>query len=288
MQRKQLLGIARRAEHTVAIRREHWIGTASRVGFAGVGLAAAGYAAAATFAWLRYGNPGRAAANEGSADPLLDQFMPVYEIVERHHVRVTAPAQLTFTAAKEQDLLDSPIVRAIFKTRELVLGSTQDDRPRVKGLLPTVLSLGWGILREIPDREIVVGAVTKPWEANVVFRAVPPEDFAAFDEPDYVKIAWTLRVDSMSANESTFRTETRAIATDAGARTKFRRYWAFVSPGVALIRRMSLKPLKADAERRARARALRSEARGGSVRVMVRDRRTENPMDEYRTTAGQR
>ena len=26
---------------------------------------------------------------------------------------------------------------------------------------------------EIPDREIVVGAVTQPWMANVVFRALP-------------------------------------------------------------------------------------------------------------------
>ena len=163
MQRKQLLGIARRAERTVAIRRKHWIGTASRIAFTGLGLAAAGYAAAAAFAWFRYGNPDQVA--EGGADPLLDQFMPVYEIVERHHVRVTAPAQLTFTAAKEQDLLDSPIVRAIFKTRELVLGSTPDDRGGAKGLLRTVLSLGWGVLYEIPGREIVVGAVTKPWES---------------------------------------------------------------------------------------------------------------------------
>ena len=49
-----------------------------------------------------------------------------------------------------------------------------------------------------------------------------------------------------------FRTETRAVATDDFARLTFRRYWAFVSPGVALIRRASLGPLKADAERRAR------------------------------------
>ena len=49
-----------------------------------------------------------------------------------------------------------------------------------------------------------------------------------------------------------FRTETRAVATDAFARLKFRRYWALVSPGVALIRQTSLGPLKAEAERRAR------------------------------------
>lgn len=230
-----------------------FIKSASRLAGAGLGLAAAGYAAAAAYTWLDYGNAHKG-VNRGDADPLLDQFMPIYEIVELHQIQVSAPADLTFSAAKEQDLLDSPVIRAIFKTRELVLGSTPNDRvAQTRGLLPMVLSLGWGVLGEIPGREIVLGAVTRPWEANVVFRAVPPADFAAFNEPDNVKIVWNLRVDAISANQSIFRTEARAVATDAVARAKFRRYWAFVSPGVAVIRKMSLKPVKADAERRAHA-----------------------------------
>jgi hypothetical protein len=56
-----------------------------------------------------------------------------------------------------------------------------------------------------------------------------------FDEPDDVKIAWTLRADSVSDRESIFRTETRVATTDADARAKFRRYWAFASPGITLI-----------------------------------------------------
>jgi len=54
----------------------------------------------------------------------------------------------------------------------------------------------------------------------------------------------------VAAGESIFRSETRAIATDADARAKFRRYWALVSPGVLLIRRAMLAPIKAEAERR--------------------------------------
>jgi len=67
-----------------------------------------------------------------------------------------------------------------------------------------------------------------------------------------VKIVWSLRADAIGAQESIFRTETRAVATDDLARLTFRRYWALVSPGIALIRRASLGPQKADAERRAR------------------------------------
>ncbi len=122
---------------------------------------------------------------------------------------------------------------------------------RPRELLPLVQSLGWGVLKEVPGREVVVGAVTKPWEANVVFRALPPDDFAKFHEPGWVKIAWTLRADPVGAEESVFRTETRVVTTDRAARAKFRRYWAFVSAGIVLIRWMMLGPVKAEAERRA-------------------------------------
>jgi hypothetical protein len=98
----------------------------------------------------------------------------------------------------------------------------------------------------------VFGAVTRPWQADPVFSGVPASDFAAFDEPDYVKIVWTLRADPVGDDESIFRSETRVCTTDAAARTKFRRYWAFASPGVAVLRRLMLTPIKCEAERRAR------------------------------------
>jgi hypothetical protein len=92
-------------------------------------------------------------------------------------------------------------------------------------------ALGWVVLAEKPGCEIVVGAVTQPWEANVTFRSVSTERFAAFNEPGYVKIVWTLRADAIGDAASIFRTETRAVATDASATREFRRYWAFLSPG---------------------------------------------------------
>jgi hypothetical protein len=95
-----------------------------------------------------------------------------------------------------------------------------------------------------------MGCATKPWEANPVFRALQPEEFAAFNEPGYVKIVWTLRADPVSSDSSIFRTETRAIATDSTARRKFRRYWSLLSPGILLIRSAMLPTVRADAERR--------------------------------------
>lgn len=220
-----------------------------RVLAAGAGFGLTAYTLYTGRTWWRYGHVPPARTDE--RDDLLDRFMPACDVVERHHIRVDAPAAITLDAAREQDLLASPIVRAVFKARETLLRAKPDARGQPGGLLAAVTSLGWGILAEVPGREVVVGAVTRPWEANVVFRALPPDRFAAFAEPGFVKIAWTLRADPVDAGGCVFRTETRAVATDATARIRFRRYWAFVSPGIALIRRMMLRPLKRDAERRA-------------------------------------
>lgn len=215
----------------------------------GAALAALGYAAFASVQWARYGHAPHA-KNPNEQDPLLDRFMPIYDIAERHHVHVLAPPDVTLAAARDLNIQDSFVVRGIFKTRELVLGAGPPEAPLPTGLLVAALSLGWGILADEVDREIVLGAATKPWEPNPAFRDLLPRDFRSFAEPGYVKIAWTLRADPVAAGESIFRSETRAIATDAEARAKFRRYWALVSPGVLLIRRAMLAPIKAEAERR--------------------------------------
>ena len=65
----------------------------------GVALAAAAYAAYAGVTWYRYGRTRPARRDE--LDPLLDQFMPEYEIAERHHVRVAAPPEITLAAAAD-------------------------------------------------------------------------------------------------------------------------------------------------------------------------------------------
>ena len=219
----------------------------------GAGVAAAAYGVYVGLTWFRYGQTASPSAEE--QDPLLDRFMPAYEVAERHHVRVAAPAALTLAVAKDVDLQGSGLVRTIIRAREVILRATPDRRPPPRGLLAETQALGWGVLAEVPDRQIVAGAVTRPWEANVTFRALPPDQFAAFNEPGYVKIAWTLRADAISATESVFRTETRVIATDAIARSKFRRYWAFLSPGIIVIRWAVLGPLKREAERRAHEEA---------------------------------
>jgi hypothetical protein len=215
----------------------------------GLGVGLGSYAAYAAASWFRFGRLPPAAVD--TEDSWLDRFMPQYDVVERHQIAIGAPPSVTLAAACEQDLNRSPIIRGIFKARELALGSEPAEQARPHGLLAETIALGWGVLAEEPGHEIVMGAVTQPWMADPAFRALPPARFASFDEPGFVKIVWTLRADPVPRGGSLFRTETRAIATDAAARAKFRRYWALASPGIWLIRQLLLKPLKVEAERRA-------------------------------------
>jgi hypothetical protein len=104
---------------------------------------------------------------------------------------------------------------------------------------------------EEPDREIVVGAYTRPWHERVTFHPLPPEQFAGFDQPGYVKIAWTLGVEPLGPNASRLVTRTRAVATDPQSRRRFRRYWAPMSAGIILIRYAALPRMRREAERRA-------------------------------------
>jgi hypothetical protein len=223
-----------------------WSKSAVRGPLIGIGVVAAAYTAYAALAWVRFGRAPKISRDQKDR---LARVLPRYDVVERHHVRVSAPAEITFRAACEANLLDSSIVKAIFRGRELLLGSQPDAADRPRGLVALTRSLGWAPLVEVPGREIVMGAVTQPWQADVTFRGLPLDEFVAFNEPGYVKIAWTLRADPVGPMQSIFHTETRALATDAAARARFRRYWCLLSPGIIVIRWMMLRPVKAAAER---------------------------------------
>jgi hypothetical protein len=211
-------------------------------------IAAAGYAALVVFNRAKYGKA-KGFAERGK-DSLLDRFIPEPEVAEHHHIDVNAPADIVMATAKDMEFLESPVIRAIVKVRELALGGAPDDREHPTALLDQMLSIGWVVLAEQPGREIVLGAVTQPWQAAPVFRSIPAAEFRDFAEPGYVKIAWTLRADPIDVFRSTFHTETRVCTTDTAARRRFRNYWSFVAPGVEVIRMAMLGPLRCAAEAR--------------------------------------
>lgn len=80
-----------------------------------------------------------------------------------------------------------------------------------KILCGTTLAIGWTILEEEPGREMVVGAVTQPWEPVVRFRGLPGPEFLEFAEPGFTKIAWSIAARQAEAGVAELATETGSL-----------------------------------------------------------------------------
>jgi hypothetical protein len=180
----------------------------------------------------------------------LDPFIPDPDVRERFSVRVRAPGPLVFAVGTEMDFQSLPAVRWIFRLREKLMGSVPASSRVPQGMLQELVGLGWGILVEQPGRLVVGGAACQPWKADVVFHPIAADRFAAYREPDHVKIAWTLEAEPIGPELTRYTSETRAMATDAQARARFRRYWRWARVGIVAIRLLLLPAVRREAERR--------------------------------------
>ena len=103
-----------------------WRGVAGGVGAAT--LLGLGYV---TAQWLRYGH----VRKRVGPPTLLDRFLPECEVLERHETRVAAPADVAYLAAREMSLAASPVVRAIFRGRELLMRSSATEERDSKDIV---------------------------------------------------------------------------------------------------------------------------------------------------------
>lgn len=195
----------------------------------------------------------------------IDRFIPTADVRERHETIVRAPAGLVFDVAENFAMESLPLVRAIFWLRSKLMRSSSRSPARPLAM-KELTSLGWGVLSRTPGRELVAGAVTQPWRGDVTFRAVAPERFAEFAEPDLVKIVWTLEAEPLGPALTRFRSQTRVLATDDAARRKFRRYWRFVGVGIVAIRWLVGRAVRREAEQ-SYSRLLRGVAASGRLAV---------------------
>ena len=180
---------------------------------------------------------------------LIDKYMPGFDVQHSAEVRVDTEPGKTYAALRALDLEKSWIVRLLFTLRTLparVLGKEPaPERSNVqRTFLESALKMGWVILEEVAGQELVAGAVTQPWVANVIFRGLPPDEFVGFDEPGYTKIVWNIAARTCKGGGTIASTETRVLATDAESRRRFRRYWFLFCPGIRLIRRVALAQLR--------------------------------------------
>ena len=186
---------------------------------------------------------------------MIERYMPAYDVRDFHELRVRAPVDTAYDELRSVNLERSWIIRTLFGLRTLparIMGKAPPPQ-KYGTFLEQALAIGWVILEETPGRDLVAGAVTQPWVANVRFRGLPANEFVQFAEPGFTKIAWSMAARPVADEQTILSMETRVLATDPASRRKFRRYWFFVSPGVRLIRWIALRMVRRELHRKDRS-----------------------------------
>jgi len=119
--------------------------------------------------------------------------------------------------------------------RESILAPSP-DRP----ILDVALNSGFCRLAEIPNREIVIGALLGGGHAH----GCTPAEFAAFDRPGLSKAVMNFRIEEDGSSGCRLTTETRVFSIGDSARRNFGIYWRVIYPGSSLIRYMWLDAIR--------------------------------------------
>ena len=180
---------------------------------------------------------------------ILDEFIPVWQFRERHARRIAAPPARVFEAIKNVRANEILFFKTLTwirrggrRTSESILNAG-DSAP----LLEVATKNGFIYLAEDAPRELVVGTmVIAPPGLDC---ALTPQTFKTTLAPGFALAVMNFLVTPDGQGNSLVSTETRVFANDASARRRFARYWRFIYPGSALIRRMWLRAVA----RRARA-----------------------------------
>ena len=176
----------------------------------------------------------------------LDLYLPSPRLREVDSVAVAASPADTYAAFRHFDASRIRWIDALFWLREV----PDRLRGRVRGEhVPIGLDAivkgagGFLLLEDRPEEEVVVGAVGKFWRPNMEMAKVTRDTFAAFDEPGWGKLAWSLRAEPSSDAGSLMIFELRVTATDDASWRRFTRYFSLIGPFSRAIRRSLLKNL---------------------------------------------
>ena len=182
--------------------------------------------------------------------PLIDEFLPVFEFVERHAVDIRAPRAAVDRALRRVDLGDSRLIRALLWLRGLPVG--RGARPgaptRARLTLDALERRGFTRLADRHEEELVFGVVGRFWTASGGRASADAAAFKADAQPGVAKAAWNFALASNADGTTRLTTETRIHCPDRASRRRFRVYWLAVRPGSALIRRAILRAVKRLAE----------------------------------------
>jgi hypothetical protein len=177
----------------------------------------------------------------------LDKLIPTPRLLEEDHIDVTASAEEAWQLVRHADLARTPLIRALFWLRSIpdrVAGHAPEASAiHLDDLISSPERPGFKVMWIDPPHEIAVAAIGKVWEPEIPFVYLPDAArYAAYAEPDFIKVAWAIRIESLG-HAARLSLELRVDATDDASWTKFQHYFRLIGPGSRFIRRSALASL---------------------------------------------
>jgi hypothetical protein len=197
------------------------------------------------------------ADSEQVASTVLDRIVPAFQASERHSTTIAATPDQVWAALSQVTMGELGLFRLLMGVRVLPGRLVRSPRARFdaeESLLGWAVRFGFTILGEDAPRELVLGAIGQPWRLGGGRSAAVADgdDFAAFDQPGYAKMAANFRLAPIADGGTIpLSTETRVACTDPASARRFARYWWLIRPASGAIRRSWLAAIKRRAERSA-------------------------------------
>ncbi len=180
----------------------------------------------------------------------LDEFAPVYQFHEAHRIPVHASPERVFRAINAVTADEIPLYRTLTWIRR---GGAEGPEtilnpPSGVPLITVATRTSFLTLAEVPNRELVIGAVVLAPAGIRLATGPTPGSFKDLTRPGFAKAALNFLVTPRGPGECELSSETRVFATDDVSRTQFARYWRCIAPGSAAIRLLWLRAIKLRAE----------------------------------------
>jgi hypothetical protein len=180
----------------------------------------------------------------------LDDWMPCWQIRERHIIPVAASPEKVFAAIHAVRADDIFLFRTLIAIRQCGQPGQESimNAPEQKPILDVATQTTFVLLAEEAPRELVIGTVVvAPPKARASGR-LTPELFQKKLQPGVALATMNFLVTPDDRGGSTISTETRIYANDRSALRRFAIYWRVIHPGSDIIRRMWLRAIKQRAE----------------------------------------
>lgn len=171
----------------------------------------------------------------------LDDFLPRFQCWEYHEEVTTVPADKLKAAVPLISMSDMPMAELLLRIRFLF--SREEYVPDPRPFLDFKPGHGFLVLDSSNPSERVYGLVGQPWTETMPADIRTAEQFATYDRPGHIRVAFNFRVTEKNGKGTLISTETRCMGNDPEARKILARYWRVIYPGSSIIRRVWLNAI---------------------------------------------